>query len=257
MMRLATGVKINLGLRVLRRRPDGYHDIETLFYPCPAPGDRLEMQRARSFSLQIDGPCYTGWDPSEDLCARAWRLMAGRYRIPPVEIRLHKTAPVGAGLGGGSADAAAVLCAIDALFTLHLGEDRLAALAAELGSDCPFFVYNRPMLGEGRGEVLTPFALDLSAYDIRIAVPEGVSVSTAEAYRGVLDAARPNPGLPLRDALRRPVAEWREVLHNDFEDTVFPRHEKIAALKRRFYEQGAVYAAMSGSGSAVFGLFPR
>ena len=260
MIELRTGVKINLGLRVLRRRPDGYHDIETLFYPCYSLGDRIEIQRSQRFSLSIDGSCYTGWDPSEDLCTRAWRQMVARYRIPPVEMILHKTAPVGAGLGGGSADAAAVLLALDGLFRLHLGKERLAAIAAELGSDCPFFIYSEPMLGEGRGEVLSPYPMDLSRYHLRIEVPGGVQVSTAQAYRGVLEAAQASgaqESLPLREALARPVEEWRECLFNDFEATVFPLYPQIAAVKRRLYEEGAAYAAMSGSGSAVFGLFPR
>ena len=261
-MILQTGVKLNLGLRVLRRREDGYHEIETLFYPYPGLGDSIKLERTQHrFSLRIDGPAYAGWDPDGDLCARAWRLLADRFRVPPVQIRLRKTAPVGAGLGGGSADAAAVLCALDSLFCLNLGRERLAGLAAELGSDCPFFIYGTPMLGTGRGEVLTPFPLDLSAYEIKVEVPEGVHVSTAEAYRGVLAAAGsvpdPSRDRPLGEVLRQPVSSWKDLLFNDFESTVFPLYPEIDASKRRFYEEGAVYAAMSGSGSAVFGLFPK
>ena len=293
---MRTNVKVNLGLNVLRRRPDGFHDIETLFVPYYGFGDELEIvpasdgtagvlhgapetlgkrrstqhpdgaierrsgQQSDRLDIEIDN---CGWDPQEDLTARAYRLLRDEFGLPPVSIRLFKGAPVGAGLGGGSADAAFALRRLNDIFSLALSDDELAARAAKLGSDCAFFIYNRPMIGTSRGEVLEPFDLDLSGYEMRVEIPEGVSVSTAEAYRGVLAAReraiadgslRP---VPLRETLALPVERWKDVLVNDFEATVFPLHPEIAALKQRFYDRGAVYAAMSGSGSAVFGLFRK
>lgn len=246
-------VKLNLGLNVLRKRPDGFHDLETLFIPCNAFHDVLEITEAGSFGIEICGPSFD-WDPMQDLTARAYGLLAEDFGIPPVHIRLEKLSPVGAGLGGGSADAAFTLRMLDELFSLHLPDEALASYAARLGSDCAFFIYNRPMIGEGRGEMLSPWDIDLGGYEIRVEIPEGVAVSTAEAYRGVL-ASRNADAAPLRESLSRPVPEWRDCLTNDFENTIFPLHPQIAALKRSMYDRGAVYAAMSGSGSAVFGIF--
>lgn len=252
-MTVRTGVKINLGLRVLGKRPDGYHELETLFVPFDGFGDELSVEPADVFGISIEGG---GWDPMSDLTARAWKLLHEEAGIPPVNIRLVKGAPVGAGLGGGSADAAAALRLLNELFSLGLDDAALASRAAALGSDCPFFIFGRPMFGTGRGEVLEPFDIDLDAYEIKVEVPRGVAVSTAEAYRGVLASRNPDT-MPLREALACPVSQWREVLVNDFEATVFPVHPEIEALKRDFYGRGAIYAAMSGSGSAVFGLWRR
>lgn len=245
-------VKINLGLRILRRRPDGYHDLETLFVPYHGIRDSLEITPADELVAEI-APC--SWDPMEDLTVKAWRLLKADFpQIPPVHIRLRKLAPVGAGLGGGSSDAAAALRMMSELFGLGLPDADLAAYAARLGSDCAFFIYDRPMLGTGRGEVLEPVDLDLSAYDLRVEVPAGESVSTREAYGGIVPY---EGGMPLMDVLSLPVERWKEHLVNDFEATVFPLHPGIAALKEDMYSRGAVYAAMSGSGSAVFGLFKK
>lgn len=248
-----TGVKINLGLRVLGKRPDGFHDLETLFVPYDGFGDDLSVEPAEAFGISIEG---CDWDPMSDLTARAWRLLHDEFNIPPVNMELVKGAPVGAGLGGGSADAAAAIRILGDLFALGLDDAALASRAAALGSDCAFFIYGRPMFGTGRGEILEPFDIDLSDYEIKVEVPRGVAVSTAEAYRGVLASRNPDT-MPLREALARPVPQWKELLVNDFEATVFPAHPEIAALKQDFYDRGAVYASMSGSGSAVFGLWPR
>ena len=245
-------VKLNLGLRVLGKRPDGYHELETLFIPCHAFHDELSIEQAEEFGIGISGPCYRGWDPSGDLTARAWALLYEAFGIGPVHIRLTKNSPVGAGLGGGSADGAFALRMLNDIFGLGLSAGALAEYAARLGSDCPFFIYNRPMLASGRGETLEPFDIDLSPYRIDVAIPEGIAVSTREAYAGVIPAA---PEEPLRTTLARPVETWRGRLVNDFERSVFAAHPEIEALKNQFYDQGAVYAAMSGSGSAVFALF--
>lgn len=246
-------VKINLGLHVLRRRPDGYHDLETLFVPFRGMGDRIDIEESDRASIEIIGG---DWDPLTDLSWRAYRLLSEEFGLPPLRIVLHKSAPVGAGLGGGSADAAFTLKALNSMFSLGLDEAGLASRAAMLGSDCPFFIYDRPMFGEGRGEVLTPWGIDLSGYEIRVEVPRGVKVSTKEAYSG-LELSRAGARVPLKEALSRPVEEWRGVVTNDFEPSVFASHPQIAALKERFYAEGAVYSSMSGSGSAVFALFRK
>ena len=273
-------VKLNLGLHVLRRREDGYHDLETLFIPFKGLSDTLEIITGDDYSrtflhlqetyrpeevaqgISPDGKLMVtlarrggvDWDPLKDLTARAYCLLSERFSLPPMKIFLEKTAPVGAGLGGGSADAAFALRMMAELAALDLPDPELAALAARLGSDCAFFVWNRPMLGSGRGEVLEPFDMDLSDYRIEVTVPEDIAVSTAEAYRGIVPK---EPERPLRDILSLPVTSWPGTLVNDFEATVFARHPRLAAIKQSLYDGGAAYAAMSGSGSALFALYRK
>lgn len=266
-------VKINLGLHVLRKRPDGFHDLETLFVPYPGIHDVLEIVTGDDYSRTLaglrkrygtltqaispDGKLMitlarkegVDWDPLKDLSAKAYFLLAENYKLPPMKIYLEKLSPVGAGLGGGSADAAFALRMIAQLAGLSLQNAQLAAYAARLGSDCAFFIYNRPMLGTGRGEILEPYNLDLSGYELEVYVPEGIAVSTADAYRGIV------PKLPekaLRDILAQPVESWKEDLENDFEQTVFAKYPQLREVKEKLYREGAVYAAMSGSGSAFF-----
>lgn len=389
-MIVKTNVKLNLGLSVLRKRADGYHDIETLFVPCFDFGDTLEIITGDDYSrtsaamfakygsaeYQLnDGRLVQGisedgklmitiareegvdWDPLKDLCAKAYGVLAQDFDLPPVKIFLEKTAPVGAGLGGGSADAAFTLKALNELCGLNLSNQRLSEYAARLGSDCSFFIFNRPMIGSGRGEVLEPYDIDLSAYETKVLIPEGVAVSTAEAYKGIIPreaagmsdqatsttqrlvsiaeaqarcqkvatarctevvteqcsemattrtseeaidqcpeteticgqedrtdqcsetAAARCPetettrcpetkaakcpetvgasSLALREVLALPVNEWKGNLVNDFEATVFKAHPELAAIKRSLYDSGAVYASMSGSGSALFALYRK
>ena len=273
-------VKINLGLNVLRKRDDGFHDLETLFVPYFGITDTLEIIAGDDYSrtsaaifgkyapemiaqgISEDGSLMitiaraegVDWDPLKDLTAKAYFILAEDFKMPPVKIFLQKTSPVGAGLGGGSADAAFALKMLNELCQLGLSDLQLAGYAARLGSDCPLFIYNRPMIGEGRGEILTEYPLDLSAYDLQVLTPEGVSVSTKDAYAGI----RPHlPEVSLRDALARPVEEWADVLFNDFEETVFAKYPELAAIKRSLYDSGAVYASMSGSGSALFALYRK
>lgn len=273
-------VKINLGLNVLRKRDDGFHDLETLFVPYFGITDTLEIIAGDDYSrtsaaifgkyapemiaqgISEDGSLMitiaraegVDWDPLKDLTAKAYYVLAEDFKMPPVKIFLEKTSPVGAGLGGGSADAAFALKMLNELCQLGLSDLQLAGYAARLGSDCPLFIYNRPMIGEGRGEILTEYPLDLSAYDLQVLTPEGVSVSTKDAYAGI----RPHlPEVSLRDALARPVEEWADVLFNDFEETVFAKYPELAAIKRSLYDSGAVYASMSGSGSALFALYRK
>ena len=247
-MLLFPNAKINLGLNVVRKRSDGYHDIETLFYPVKDLCDVLEIVRADAFRMHVYGAEITG----ENLCEKAWKLLHASFGIPPVEIHLYKKIPMGAGLGGGSADAAFTLSGLNTVFGLHLSKEALAEMAAQLGSDCAFFIYNRPMLARGRGEILTPFDVPaMEGREIRI-FPQPVFVSTREAYAGI------TPQVPVRRieaVLKQPVSAWRETLVNDFEATVFARHPELAAAKRALYDDGARYAAMSGSGSALFAIY--
>jgi len=301
-----TNVKVNLGLNVLRKRPDGFHDLETLFMPCFDFGDTLEIITGDEYSetsaslfarygtpgiglgegpekdekgmvsstedrrlvqgISSDGKLMVtiarkegvDWNPLSDLCAKAYCLLAEDFKLPTVKIFLEKTAPVGAGLGGGSADAAFTIRLLNELCALGLDEERMAGYASRLGSDCAVFVYNRPMVGTGRGEILRPYDLDLSGYDLKVLVPEGISVSTKEAYGGIVPReAQDKVFEPLETSLARPVEEWKDHLVNDFEATVFRNHPELEALKRSLYESGAVYACMSGSGSAVFALYRK
>ena len=283
-------VKINLGLNVIRKREDGFHDLETLFVPYFGISDTLEIITGDDYSqtsaaifgkyapemiaqgISEDGRLMitiaraegVDWDPLKDLCAKAYYILAEDHQLPPVKIFLEKTSPVGAGLGGGSSDAAFALKMMNELFSLGLSEEQLAVYAARLGSDCAFFIYNRPMIGEGRGEILTSYPLEgldygqkdtsSSEYELQVLTPEGVAVSTADAYRGI----RPHlPEVPLREALSKPVGQWQDVLSNDFEETVFAKYPELAAIKKSLYDSGADYASMSGSGSALFGIYRK
>ena len=274
-------VKINLGLNVLRKREDGFHDLETLFVPYKGISDTLEIIVGDDYSrtsaaifgkyapdmiaqgISEDGKLMitiarkegVDWDPLKDLTAKAYNILAEDFDMPAVKIFLEKTSPVGAGLGGGSSDAAFALKMLNELCGLELSDDKLASYAARLGSDCAFFIYNRPMIGEGRGEILSSYDLpSMEDYDLQVLTPEGVAVSTKDAYGGI----RPHlPEVPLREALKLPVEKWDGVLVNDFEETVFVKYPELAAIKRSLYDSGAVYASMSGSGSALFALYRR
>lgn len=248
-MTLYPQAKINLGLNIISKREDGFHNIETLFYPVPSLYDVLEIAPSREFGIEIDG-CT--WNPEKDLCAKVYRLMSERYAIGPVSIRLKKRIPVGAGLGGGSSDCAATIKALNRLFSLSLTETELESIASELGADCAFFIRNTPQWGSGKGEILRRGPELLEGYDVRVEIPEGESVSTVEAYKGVTPRRR-SPSL--QKILALPVEQWRGLLINDFEETVFRTHPHVAELKERMYAEGAVYASMSGSGAAVFGVF--
>ena len=247
-------VKLNLGLRVLGKRGDGYHELQTVFVPYYGFSDTLEIVPASSFEIEITGPEYGGWEPSDDLTARAWRLLRADFGIGPVHISLEKNSPVGAGLGGGSADGAFTLAALNDMFSLGLSLEALADYASCLGSDCPFFIYNFPMYATGRGEVLEPVSLPLDGWRFEVEVPRGVHVSTKEAYASLVPSGA--AGADLKSTLSStPVEKWKDVIVNDFEASVFPKHPEIPALKREMYSRGAVFASMSGSGSAVFGIF--
>lgn len=244
--------KINLGLDVLRRREDGYHDLETVMFPVRGLCDRVEVTRTArpGGTFQADG-IAVDCTPDDNLCMKAFRLMQRRFGIDGVAIRLEKHIPFGAGLGGGSSDATAVILALNALFDLRLSETVLIDCAAQLGSDTAFFVRNTPQLCTGRGEIMTPCTVDLAGWTLAILKPDE-GVSTREAYAGIQPCV---PDVPLAERLRRPVREWQHCIANAFEPSVFAAHPAIRAAKERLLEAGACYAAMSGSGSAVFGLF--
>ena len=245
--------KINIGLYVTSRRPDGYHNLETLFYPIELR-DILEIVPAKGSesSLTVTGIAVDG-DPEQNLVMRAYRLLQKEYNVPAVDIYLHKVIPFGAGLGGGSADAAYALVMLRDMFNLPLSDDELAQRASRLGADCPFFIYNRPLIATGIGDCFTSTNFSLKGKRIVLVKPS-IAVSTAEAYAHVTPQC---PQTPLTEGLSRPIEQWCECVSNDFEKSVFPAHPRIAAIKQRLYDLGAVYASMSGSGSSVFGIFDK
>ena len=273
-MILYPNAKINIGLNVLEKREDGFHNLETLFYPVGAvegrgdgsvpehPVDVLEIVESSTLQMHQYGIEYPG-DPMDNLCVKAYKALKADFDIPPVAIHLYKKIPVGAGLGGGSSDAAFTLKGLDEMFSLGLSDEELARYAATLGSDCAFFIYNRPMLGTGRGEVLEPAEIyPLDEYEIRLVFPP-YFVSTAAAYGGIVPRNKRvllgeifDPR-PLVDMLKEPVETWKECVVNDFETTVFAKIPQLASYKEELYAQGAVYASMSGSGSAFFGVFKK
>jgi len=245
--------KINIGLYVTEQRPDGYHNLETVFYPAPLQ-DVLEIVPADTEELFLSGLPVPG-DKANNLIWKAYQLLRAAYpsQVPLLHIYLHKVIPMGAGLGGGSADAAFVLQAINKLFQLGIDKSTLHRYALSLGSDCPFFIENTPQFAGGRGEILAPMALDLSAYEFKFIHP-GIHVSTALAFSKIKIApAR----FDLRTLPQLPMEQWKDTIENVFEQVVFAMHPEIASAKEALYAQGAVYAAMSGSGSSVFGIFKK
>ncbi len=251
-MKIKANCKINLGLDVLRRREDGYHDLSTIMLPVEGLYDVVDVERREDNKIAFRGIGLTVDCADEDnICVKAAKLMQEQYGIAGVDITLDKRVPFGAGLGGGSADGTAVILAINNIFSLDLTEEELIARAAELGSDTAFFVRNTPQLCEGRGEQMTAIDVNLDGMWIVIIKPNE-SVSTREAYAGVKPAI---PELHLTQRIKRPIAEWQGLIKNDFEPSVFAVHPAIASAKQQLLQAGAIYASMSGSGSALFGLF--
>lgn len=243
--------KINLGLHITQKRPDGFHNMETVFYPLPLC-DCLEVIAAadQQTLFSISGK-NTEFLTSNNICEKAYQLLASHHTIPPVKMHLHKNIPTGAGLGGGSADAAFTLLLLNKLFDLQLGEDQLQGYAAQLGSDCAFFVINRPSYACGRGEILTPCPVSLKGYYIVLVKPP-VHISTAEAFSHITPQ---RPSHTLVYAMEQGIKSWKKLLVNDFERSVFKSHGQLSKIKQQLYEMGAVYASMSGSGSSIYGLF--
>lgn len=243
--------KINLGLHVVSKRSDGFHNIETCFLPVGI-ADILEFIPASEIGFQSSGISIPG-NISDNLCLKAWELLNREFEIPAVSIHLHKKIPIGGGLGGGSSDAAFMLKGLNELFGLGLSQSDLENYAAQLGSDCAFFIANTTAIASGRGEVLEPVEVDLSAYKL-ILVNPGIHVTTAEAFSGL------TPKTPVSSIAEIMLVEpefWQGKLINDFEETVFARHPEIEAVKNELLDSGAVYASMSGSGSTVFAFFKQ
>ena len=241
--------KINLGLRIIAKRTDGYHDLETCFYPIPWT-DVLEVIHAPSTTFAYSGHVIPG-DPSSNLCEKAYRLLQRDFNIGPVGMHLHKVLPMGAGLGGGSSDGAYMLRLLDKLFELHLAKEKLSEYASILGSDCAFFIGDGPMIGKGRGEILTSVDLTLKNTYAILLKPD-IHISTATAFAGIT----PNqPAVAIDEVVNNDPSTWKSTMHNDFEDSLFPKFPVLGQLKEQLYEAGAFYASMSGSGSTIYGLF--
>ena len=289
-MILFPAAKINIGLYVYGVRPDGFHNLETVFFPVGPlnsnlQSDILEIVPAAETKIFQTGITYPG-APEDNLCMKAYNLMALEFKLQAVNIHLRKQIPVGAGLGGGSADAACTLIGLNKIFSLNLSNEKLADFAAKLGSDCPFFIYNEVMLGIGRGEVLRPLfstennetkesgiqQLASGKYGIKIIKPE-CSISTGHAYSLVKPRVEKAGGLKqqsgstghkagiqqqsLAELIKEPVENWKNTISNDFEEPVFKEHPELAAIKQKLIDEGAVYASLSGSGSAIYGIFKK
>lgn len=243
--------KINLGLNIVERRPDGYHNIETVFYPIPLT-DALEIVPATGSGTTLT--CYgrtVDCQPEKNLVMRAYRLMESSFHIPPVDIHLYKHIPDGAGLGGGSSDASHTLLMLNEMFDLGIDKHELAVMATTLGADCPFFVYNTPMMATGIGDVLTPISVSLAGTTMVLVKP-AVSVPTAAAYAAV---SPHTPSSHVDELVSLPIEQWQQCLVNDFEPSVMKQFPKLAGVKQALLDAGACYAAMSGSGSAFYGIF--
>ncbi len=247
--------KINLGLHILGKREDGFHDLETVFYPFPIK-DGLELTHAdflkniefTSSGLEIDG------NTNDNICLKAYRLLKKDFpHLPAIKIHLHKTIPIGAGLGGGSSNGAFALLLLNQKFEIGLSQEELLKYSFQLGSDCPFFIVNKPCFASGRGENLLRVELDLSVYKI-ILVNAGIHINTGWAFSHLKSNRKRNS---IKEIIQQPVAEWKSLLINDFEEPIFAHYEEIKNCKNQFYNQGALYASMTGSGSSVFGIFEK
>ena len=260
-MILFPNCKINLGLSVLGKRRDGFHELETVFYPLPLT-DVLEVIAANqedtdNASFFTASGLPVPGDLQDNLCVKAYNLLKeGFSLLPAIQMHLHKVIPMGAGLGGGSADGACALQLINDLFNLQLTTNQLIQYAARLGSDCPFFIINQPGVAKGRGEILEEINLNLG--DLRfVLVCPGIHINTGWAFSQLTMQLPESPPVPVQEAIRQPVEVWKEILVNDFEKPVFRHYPAIEKIKNRLYEQGALYASMSGSGSSLFGIFNR
>ena len=243
--------KINLGLHVVSKRPDGFHNIETCFYPVPWT-DILEIIPASETRVFLTGNTVPGSQTS-NIVYKAFELLRNDFNISPVEIHLHKIIPHGAGLGGGSSDGAHALKILNQVMGLNLSNENLKGYALQLGSDCPFFIDSKPVIASGRGEIMNPSLVNLNGLRLVLVKPP-VEVSTVDAYAGI---SPKTPNAPLGPIIKQPIEHWRSVLKNDFEETVFSKFPVISETKAILYALGAQYASMSGSGSAVFGLFDK
>jgi len=254
-MILNSPAKINIGLQIVRRRPDGFHDLQSVMYPVGL-NDIIEIREAapdiKPLTFSQSG-IQIKEGSGKNLCEKAHEIFTRQREIPPVEIHLHKQIPVGAGLGGGSSNATVTLKGLNQLTRNPLPQKVLHEMAASLGSDCPFFLHDSAMMMEGRGEILSPSSVSLKGLYLALLFPE-IHISTPEAYAGVKPLV---PEIHLEQLLNAPVSEWKERVSNDFETGIFEKYPLIASLKQELYNAGALYASLSGSGSALYGLFPE
>lgn len=241
--------KINIGLNIIEKRDDGFHNIETVFYPVGLY-DALEIIDSNKLSIELSGIKIEG-NSNDNLCIKAYQLISENYNIPPVSIFLHKAIPAGAGLGGGSSDAAFMIQLLNKMFTLNISLEESIHYASMLGSDCPFFLKNAPVFAHGRGEITEEISLNLKGYHILMAKPD-FKISTAKAYSLV----KPDvPAFSLADLSHKNIKDWKNFVVNDFEVPVSKEFPEIIKIKNRLYNSGAVYASLTGSGSAVYGIF--
>jgi 4-diphosphocytidyl-2-C-methyl-D-erythritol kinase len=248
-MVLFPNAKINLGLNITAKRPDGYHNIETIFLPVPLC-DVMEFIESGASRITITG-INLGEDPIQNLVVKAWGLMSKQYHIPPVEIHLHKIIPVGAGLGGGSSNAAFMLKGLNDYFQCGASISDLEKLASTIGSDCAFFIRNISAFGMGRGEILEQVEVNFDNYQVLLVNPS-IHISTKDAFMGVKPAF---PLKSLKELFRYNIKDWQGLIINDFEQSVFTKYPEIGWIKSNLIKEGAIYSSMSGSGSTVFGIF--
>lgn len=245
--------KINLGLNIVEKRPDGYHNLETIFYPINLQ-DALEVTKLDAeveYELKVSGSPIEG-EPENNLVIKAYRLLKKDFpEMAPINIHMYKHIPTGAGLGGGSADAAFMIKLLNEKFKLNLSVEKMEEYASILGADCAFFIQNKPVFASGIGNIFEPINLSLKGYYLVLVKPD-IFVSTKDAYA---DVTPKTPDQSLKDIIRMPVETWRATMKNDFEHSVFQKYPEIAAIKDKLYDMGAIYASMSGSGSSVFGIF--
>jgi len=245
--------KINLGLNIVSKRPDGYHNLETIFYPIPVR-DALEIiPSADGTDSFIQSGIKIDATPENNLVMKALHLARESYHIPPLEIHLLKKIPFGAGIGGGSADAAFMLKLLNSTFYLGMNDNEMVKLSVKLGADCPFFIYNKPMFATGIGEQLEEINLSLNKYYLALVKPE-IHIPTKDAFASVVPMY---PEASLKDIVRQPLSDWKDMMYNDFEKSIFPKHPQVKVIKDRLYKLGALYSSMSGSGSSVYGIFAQ
>ncbi|MFK8039496.1 MAG: 4-(cytidine 5'-diphospho)-2-C-methyl-D-erythritol kinase [Crocinitomicaceae bacterium] len=243
--------KINIGLNVTEKRSDGYHNIESIFFPIPL-NDILEINKSEHFNFSSSGTLIPG-NAEDNLVIKAYKLIQSIYKIQAVSIHLHKQIPMGAGLGGGSADAAFTLLMLNDLFNLKISKAKLESLALSLGSDCPFFIHNKPMYVFGKGDKMEDIELDLSGKFIMIINPN-IHISTKTAYGGVKPR---HTNINMSKEVNKPLKKWHHTIKNDFESHIFDLHPKILDLKNELLNLGADYTSMTGSGSTVYGFFSK
>ena len=249
-MILYPNAKINLGLNILSKRDDGFHNLISVFYPLYNYFDILEIIPAKKFRFTTSGLNIPG---KTNLCEKAYALMSSKYNVDPVHIHLHKNIPIGSGLGGGSSDASFVLKGINQLFNLNIDNNTLQNISLQIGADCPFFIQNKVKLVSGIGDVMKEIDLDLSEYEIRI-INTGIHISTKDAFSEIVCDDANNS---LQNLAFLPIEKWKESITNDFEKSLFNKYPKIKESKQKLYDSGAIYSSMTGTGSAVYGVFKK